>query len=123
MPIVMDGYAVVSAATLREHASHPLTVPAEPGDLFGTRLWCETCAREVARVHRSTSLPCGCRNAEDHAEGVTLQGTFRNRYRVRSHSRCIGCEIGDDGPSLHSCMIHPLSAEDWRRIDSPTLED
>lgn len=25
--------------------------------------------------------------------------------------------MGDDGPSIHSCYIHPLSAEDWRIID------
>lgn len=118
MPIVMDGYAVVSADTLREHAGHPLTVPAEPGDLFGTRLWCERCAGEVARVHRPpVTLSCGCRDTDEHAEGVTLQATLRNRYRVRSRNRCIGCEAGDDGPSVHSCMLHPLSAEDWRIID------
>ena len=105
MPIVIDGYVVVSTTTLQEHAEHALVVPAEDG--LGTRLWCRPCSTEIGREHRSTSLPCGCRDAADHADGLAIQRKFRRQYRI-PRSTCVGCYMGDDGPSIHSCAIHPV---------------
>ena len=102
MPIIIDGYVTVSTRTLGDHAGHTLTVPA---DDMGTRIWCSTCATEVAREHRSTSLPCGCADQEEHDEGAALQADMRRSYRIPK-STCVGCYLGDDGPSIHSCVIH-----------------
>lgn len=106
MPIVIDGFVVADSRTLTTHAGHALTVP-DPADGLGVRLWCDPCGTELAREYKSTSLPCGCADKADHAEGVRLQERFRKQYRIPK-STCVGCYLGDDGPSLHSCVVHPV---------------
>lgn len=106
MPMIIDGYVAVPAKTLTEHRGHPLVVPAEP-DGLGVRIWCETCATEIAREHRSTLLPCGCGTRSEHDEGIALQTRLRKDFRI-PRSTCVGCYLGDDGPSIHSCYIHQI---------------
>lgn len=55
---------------------------------------------------RIEMLPCMCLTLEEHREGVAIQRQMRARYRFAKRE-CVGCTIGDDGPSVHSCAIHP----------------
>lgn len=110
MPIVMDGYVVVSTRKLAEHRGHDIGIAdTDPRVIEGpsvVALHCDTCGSIIEREYRSTSLPCGCGTAAEHAEGVAIQEKYRKRYRY-ARSTCIGCALGDDGPSIHSCYIHP----------------
>jgi len=103
MPIVMTGYVITPTDTLAEHIGHTLQTD-------GTSLSCYTChdtrnARELAREHRSTSLPCGCGTQAEHAEGAASQRDLRKRLRI-TRSACVGCYLGDDGLSMHNCYMH-----------------
>jgi hypothetical protein len=105
MPILIDGYITVSTRTLLDHSEHNLIVP---DDNLGVRIWCSTCAAEIGREPApSTRLYCGCLDQEDHDEGLAIQEKYRKSMRIPK-STCVGCYLGDDGPSVHSCAIHPL---------------
>jgi hypothetical protein len=43
-----------------------------------------------------------CENEASHDEGVALQVKWRQAYRIPA-DECVGCYMGDDGPSLHDC--------------------
>lgn len=106
MPYVIEGQLVIGLDKLRAHRGHSVQVLDDNLPPRGLALYCETCETTIEREHVSTpSLPCGCRNAEDHAEGVALQEQARRVYHIPA-STCVGCHIGDDGLSVHSCAIH-----------------
>lgn len=44
--------------------------------------------------------PCGCTTLEGHAEGQAIQANMRRDFRIAA-SACVGCYMGDDGPSIH----------------------
>jgi len=41
-----------------------------------------------------------CRDEAEHDEGVAAQDKYRAQFRIPS-KRCVGCYLGDDGPSMH----------------------
>jgi hypothetical protein len=109
MPIIIEGQLVISTKKLRDHQGHHLTaMDGKPGRiaLF--------CADDQVVVEEepapSTSLWCGCPDQAEHDQGVALQTQFRKQYRM-TKSACVGCYLGDDGPSMHSCYVHPV--KDW----------
>ena len=108
MPIIIAGSLVVSTKKLRDHQGHHLTaMDAKPGRiaLF--------CADDQVIVEEEPTPPeslwCGCPDREMHDEGVALQVKFRKEYRIAKYA-CVGCYLGDDAPSMHSCYIHPEKA-------------
>lgn len=113
MPIVMTGYVVVPADRLLEHVGHNLTArQSSPVDGSVAILDCINCHNtrdplELAREYKSTSLYCGCSDITEHAEGMALQDKIRRENRIPKLA-CVGCYIGDDGLSVHSCAIHPV---------------
>jgi len=44
--------------------------------------------------------PCGCATEAVHDDGQRMQAILRKQYRI-AKSRCVGCRLGDDGPSMH----------------------
>lgn len=103
MGIDITGYVTVSTKTLREHEGHSLYTRINEGRVG---LWCD---RDLVMLEQEplpdTSLECGCPDMEEHASGLALQTKFREEYRM-TKSACVGCYLGDDGISLHSCYIH-----------------
>jgi len=104
MGIIIEGHVVVSTKTLTGHKGHHLTVE---DDSFGPRLWCVEDAVVVASVPQPrTDLPCGCIDVASHNEDLAVQLDLRKKFRIPK-STCVGCYLGDDGISIHSCAIHP----------------
>lgn len=115
MPIVIDGYLTVAADALIEHEGHALLTARRSDGLVA--LQCLSCHDthdpiEIAREHRSpATLPCGCYSQREHDEGAAIQAKLRTPRDPEN--ACIGCLIGDDGLSVHSCAVHPRAA--WPR--------
>lgn len=101
MPIVISGYLTVSTKTLTEHSGHALEVRERP-----VRLWCQGCDAMVAEyIEPEPTLYCGCRTQEEHDDGQRIQERERKRGGIPKEA-CVGCWLGDDGPTIHSCMLH-----------------
>ncbi len=106
MPIIIEGYLVTSTKKLREHEGHHLSPDGAGGRIA---LWCvdDQVVLEQEPEPRN-DLPCGCRDKAEHDEGVGIQEEYQRRA---GKNTCVGCYLGDDGPSVHSCAIHPRG--DW----------
>lgn len=107
MPIIIEGNVTVSVKTLKMHEGHDIKVHTIDGR---TGLYCVDDGIIEQEPKPSTSLWCGCPDQAEHDQGVALQTQFRKQYRM-TKSACVGCYLGDDGPSMHSCYVHPL--KDW----------
>lgn len=99
-----DVVAAAAAAMLEIHpedGGDPVVPTVAWSDLAiplgGTSAWSD-------EAPRPAPLACGCLDLEEHREGVALQE--QNRYTV-PRAACVGCYLGDDGLSTHSCAIHP----------------
>jgi hypothetical protein len=106
MPIVIEGYLVVGLDKLRAHEGHDLRVIAG-GPSALVQLVCATEGETlgIEPEPRAPSLACGCPDKAEHDGGVAIQVDLAKQYRI-PRSTCVGCYIGDDGPSVHSCVIH-----------------
>jgi len=109
MGIVIDGYIAVSTKKMREHEHRDVIRPQLTTRIDGDRvgLWCDLCLvmLEQEPLPR-TDLPCGCIDVASHNEDLAVQLDLRKKFRIPK-STCVGCYLGDDGISIHSCAIHP----------------
>ena len=101
MPYIISGVIAVPVRKAKEHLGHHLTALDVPVN----RIYCHDCEATVEQEYRDERLPCGCDSQEQHDRDVALMEKLRREYRVPK-SACVGCHIGDDAPSLHSCVIH-----------------
>ena len=44
---------------------------------------------------------CGCRTRTEHDEGQRLQRETRERLGITDPDVCVGCLLGDAGPTMH----------------------
>lgn len=54
----------------------------------------------LRRADGTPSCNCMCRTQAEHDEGQRLQAQSRAQLRIPAQE-CVGCYLGDDGPSLH----------------------
>lgn len=111
MPLIIDGYIPVDVRKAEAHLGHHLTVATygkadEPA--ANLAIECMDCYEVVGDIdlNRPKSLPCGCDTQAEHDEGVALQRETRRKLRIPKIAGCVGCYLGDDGPSMHDCYIH-----------------
>ena len=103
MPIIIEGYITVSTKKLRDHEGHDMRARVRDGLVSLTCVHDDTIIESEPEPRND--LPCGCSDTYEHDEGVRLQDAYYGRYRL-SRKVCVGCYTGDDGPSVHSCVIH-----------------
>lgn len=101
MPIVIDGYLVADKRKVEVHTGHHLTVATSPEVLA---IKCLDCTEVVGDLdlRPSTRLSCGCDDWQEHSEGMALQAKLRKDFGIEA-DECVGCFLGDDGPSMHDC--------------------
>jgi hypothetical protein len=97
----MPGVIAAPIRKLEPHAGHSITYMVAATPL----LWCFDCEVVIEQEYQRTSLYCGCSDQAEHDEGQRLQQEERKRGGI-SPDACVGCVIGDDGPSMHSCIVH-----------------
>ena len=44
---------------------------------------------------------CGCETQAEHDEGQRLQRETREKLRITDGDVCVGCFLGDAGPTMH----------------------
>jgi hypothetical protein len=105
MGIIIEGHVVVSTKVLKEHdgCEGGLKVHTIKGLVGLYCVWHGIIAEEPAP---RTDLPCGCIDKKSHDEDLAVQLELRKKFRIPK-STCVGCYLGDDGISIHSCAIHP----------------
>lgn len=101
MPYIIPGVIAVPVRKAQEHYGHHLTALEKPMP----RIYCHDCEVDVEQEYQSTSLYCGCSDQAEHDEGVAMQKELRKKAEVPKGA-CVGCYLGDDGPSIHDCYIH-----------------
>lgn len=104
MPIIIEGYLVTSTKKLKDHAGHELA-SVVTGDRVRLDCLTDGITIETEPEPREPDLPCGCATVEDHNTDVALQTKLRKEFRIHKDA-CVGCYLGDDGISIHSCVIH-----------------
>lgn len=102
MPLIIDGYLSLDIREIRRHVGHRLDASDGPPALA-----CRTCEQTIATyIEPRPTYRCGaCDTVTEHREGMQMQAKLRQQYRIPASS-CVGCVLGDDGPSMHDCYIH-----------------
>ena len=101
MPYIIPGVIAVPVRKAKEHLGHHLTALDKPMP----RIFCHDCEVTVEQEYEDHSLFCGCSDQAEHDEGVALQKRLRKQAKVPKGA-CVGCYLGDDGPSMHDCYVH-----------------
>jgi hypothetical protein len=56
---------------------------------------------KTAAAEESMYCHCGCRTQAEHDEGQRLQRETRETLGITDPDVCVGCFLGDDGPTMH----------------------